>query len=757
MSAIGTMVAALVCILVLTSTGVAAAPVASVQYEWRNVRVGGGGFSPGLVFSRVQRDLAYLRTDIGGLYRWNAATQHWLPLQDQFAESNYFGVESFAPDPVDADTVYAAVGMYGREGAAILRSQDRGSTWEVFPTSFRMGGNENGRGLGERLAIDPNDTSVLYFGSRHDSLQRSVDRGRTWSPVDSFPVKGRGFKPNTPTNSGISFVVIDPASGIHRARSRTLFVGVADPAEHHLYRSDDGGESWSAVPGQPRPELLPAQAQIDARGILYVTYANGPGPNGITSGAVQRLDTHSQTWNDITPDRSLAQPPGGYMGLSLDRQRPGTLVVATVNRWIPGDTIWRTTDDGESWRSLKELSQRDVHDTPFLKWGEEQAEFGHWMAGLAIDPFDSSHVAYTTGATAHATHQLLNADAGKSLLWQPWVAGVEETAVIVLASPPAGPPLLSGFGDISGFVHDDLDASPTAMFVHPTFNNTVFLDFAERTPNIVVRGGRARIPRGGNKNLAVTLAWSNDYGKTWTALKTPPQRYRNAQGDMEERRLDLAGDTAIVTSADGATFAVMTPEPLLTRDRGKTWVKPRGLPAHARIVPDRHDANRMYAMAFDRHVTFVSEDEGATFVAQPTQGLPEDIRDDEPKNPEKPWPLLVTPGKARDLWFVSHEGLFHSSDSGKHFRLVKSKVKVTALAFGKAAEGRNSPALYAIGTLGELRAIWRSIDDGRAWLRVNDDTHEYGRRFRTISGDPRVFGRVYVGTDGRGIVYGDAK
>lgn len=226
---------------------------------------------------------------------------------------------------------------------------------------------------------------------------------------------------------------------------------------------------------------------------------------------------------------------------------------------------------------------------------------------------------------------------------------------------------------------------------------------------------------------------------------------------MEERRFDLAGDTAIVTSADGATFVVMTPVPLLTRDRGKTWTTLRGLPAHARVVADREDARYWYAMDFDKRVVFASKDGAASFVALPTQGLPEDLREDEPKHPERPWPLLATPGKTRDLWFVSRSGLFHSTDGGKQFDVVKSTVNITALAFGKAAEGRDSPALYAIGTRGELRAIWRSDDAGKTWLRVNDAAHEYGRRFRTISGDPRIYGRVYVGTDGRGIVYGDVR
>ena len=149
------------------------------HYAWNNVTVGGGGFSPNIIFSPVEPGLAYLRTDIGRVYRYEQSQQRWIALQDGMAEGNYFGVESVAPDPRNAQVVYAAVGMYGSGPAAILRSDDRGTTWNVFPVPFRMGGNEDGRGLGERLAIDPHDTNSLYFGSRHDGLQRSADRGRT--------------------------------------------------------------------------------------------------------------------------------------------------------------------------------------------------------------------------------------------------------------------------------------------------------------------------------------------------------------------------------------------------------------------------------------------------------------------------------------------------------------------------------------------------------------------------------------------------
>src|SRR4051812_36940045 len=226
---------ALFLLFLLAACGVAAAqssPAASPEhYIWRSVKVGGGGFIPGIVFSRVEKGLAYLRSDMGGVYRWDDAKKTWIPLQDAMAESSYHGGESIAPDPVDPNTVYVAAGMYRGDPSAMLRSRDRGSTWETFPVTFKMGGNEDGRGVGERLAVDPNETSILYFGSRHDGLQRSTNRAETWEKVASFPMKGKGTPTgdwHVPTNVGLSFVVFDPKSGAKGSPTKTIFVGVAD-------------------------------------------------------------------------------------------------------------------------------------------------------------------------------------------------------------------------------------------------------------------------------------------------------------------------------------------------------------------------------------------------------------------------------------------------------------------------------------------------------------------------------------------------
>lgn len=55
-------------------------------YVWRNVTVGGGGFVPGVVFSPAEPGLAYARSDMSGAYRFDAAQDRWVPLQDDEAE-----------------------------------------------------------------------------------------------------------------------------------------------------------------------------------------------------------------------------------------------------------------------------------------------------------------------------------------------------------------------------------------------------------------------------------------------------------------------------------------------------------------------------------------------------------------------------------------------------------------------------------------------------------------------------------------------
>ncbi|MCJ2187212.1 WD40/YVTN/BNR-like repeat-containing protein [Novosphingobium beihaiensis] len=709
-----------------------------MAYDWHSVRVGGGGFAPGVVFSPVEPGLAWLRTDMGGAYRWDAKAGRWLALQDGVSEGSYMGIESLAADPVDPGTVYLAAGMHWSLPSAIFRSTDYGRTWRVTPVPFRMGGNENGRGLGERLAIDPFDHDRLFFGSRHQGLWTSADAGATWHKAASFPLAGLGV-PTDPraTHGGLSFVVFDP-----QVKGR-LFVGSADPGTPPLLRSDDGGQTWHAVPGAPDDGLLPVKAAIGSDSVLTVAWCDGIGPNGITRGAVWRFDPARGAWRDVTPLKGKDAPAGGYMGVSVAASDPKTIAVSTVDRGYPVDTVWLSHDGGAHWDALYKRSVRDVSATPFLDF-DGKANFGHWIAGLAIDPFDADHAAYVTGATVYATHEL---EQPGTLHWAPWTRGIEQTAIITLTSPTGGAHLVSGFGDIAGFRHGDLKVSPPHMHLNPFLSNTNTLDYAGRAPRMMVRSGsvHARVVPD------TSLAWSADGGNSWTPLHVPAGTPHADGSPLPEQ----TGDAAITVSADGRTFLAETDVPRFTRDRGAHWQVAKGLPSRVRVTADKVDARRFYAIDFAKGRIVRSDDGGAHFHAVAGKGLPADLSAAHFTNREAPAPLLAEPGRAGALWLNLGGGLWHSVDFGKSWARTGETISVERYGLGKAAPGRREPALYALGAINGLRAIWRSDDGGESWVRINDDAHQWGMRIRVISGDPRRFGRVYIGTDGRGIVYGD--
>ena len=73
------------------------------------------------------------------------------------------------------------------------------------------------------------------------------------------------------------------------------------------------------------------------------------------------------------------------------------------------------------------------------------------VESLSIDPFDSNHWLYGTGATIYGGHDLLKWDtAARTVTLKSLASGIEETAVQALLSPPTGPPLVSALLDLAG-------------------------------------------------------------------------------------------------------------------------------------------------------------------------------------------------------------------------------------------------------------------------------------------------------------------
>jgi xyloglucan-specific exo-beta-1,4-glucanase len=722
-------------------------------YNWRNVEIAGGGFVPGIVFNPTERNLIYARTDIGGAYRWHESTQRWTPLLDWVGWENwgYNGVDSLATDPVQTNRVYAAVGMYSNSwdpnNGAILRSTDRGDTWQVTTLPFKLGGNMPGRGMGERLAIDPNRNGTLYFGAPNgNGLWRSTDFGATWARVASFPNAGNyADDPSDPNGygshqPGVVWVAFDRSTGTSGNATQGIYVGVADK-QNTVYRSTNGGTSWERIAGQPTGYLAHKGIVDPVNHVLYIATSDTAGPYSGAKGDVWKYTTTTGVWTRISPiPSSSGDDYFGYSGLTIDRQNPNTLMVATQISWWPDVIFFRSTDGGATWTRVWDWTSypnrsfrytMDISSSPWLTFGtnpqppEVTPKLGWMTESLEIDPFNSNRLMYGTGATIYGTTNLANWDAGTQFTIRPMAAGLEETAVLDLISPPSGAPLVSGLGDIGGFRHNSLTTVPPAMFTQPNFTSTTSLDYAEANPGVLVRAGNFTDADRPNDSH---VAFSTDGGANWFQGTEP--------GGINE------GGT-VAAAADGSRF-VWAPrgQPVFySVGFGNSWTQSQGLQTESIVESDRVNANKFYGFNGGRF--HVSTNGGATFTTTVATGLPSTAK------------FKAMPGREGDIWLAGDTGLFHSTDSGASFTRLANVTSARNVGFGKAAPGRTNLALFIVGVVDGVSGVYRSDDTGATWVRINDDRHQYGNMGEALTGDPRVYGRVYLGTNGRGVLYAD--
>ena len=76
------------------------------------------------------------------------------------------------------------------------------------------------------------------------------------------------------------------------------------------------------------------------------------------------------------------------------------------------------------------------------------------------------------------------------------------------------------------------------------------------------------------------------------------------------------------------------------------------------------------------------------------------------------------------------------------------------MALGARA-GQSMPAIYISGTISNFLGVYRSDDGGSTWTQLNNTSEQWGGLLQTMAADPNVFGRVYIGINGRGIIMGN--
>jgi photosystem II stability/assembly factor-like uncharacterized protein len=199
-----------------------------------------------------------------GIYHSTDAGRSWKLLDTPLSG---YSVWNIAVDPQNPETVYAGTGT--PTPAALFRSENRGQSWQRLPVRVAETCPNVGIPRFTGLAIDPHDHSSLWAGIEVDGVRRSSDGGQTWSSVNGTinnpDVHSVAVIPGPPktvivvVNNG-TFTSVDNgetwedlplpvepnsaiwALGTHPADPQLVFAG---SRYGYLYRSDDGGDSWS--------------------------------------------------------------------------------------------------------------------------------------------------------------------------------------------------------------------------------------------------------------------------------------------------------------------------------------------------------------------------------------------------------------------------------------------------------------------------------------------------------------------------------
>jgi FG-GAP-like repeat len=202
-----------------------------------------------------------------------------------------------------------------------------------FGVGARYQGQGPDSGLVTDIAIDPSGTSdnVIYIGTDYGGVWKSTDGGYDWAPKLDFK-----------SELSIGAVAVDPAN------PSTVYAGAGAPDTAQaapfargigIYRSIDGGDTWSIVGGSVLAGKNIYRIVVTAAHALLVATDNG----------LYRSNDGGQHFGNNAPSFDNGSPVLGGAGvavtdLHLDPAPSSTTVYAAVS----GSGIFRSTDSGQT-------------------------------------------------------------------------------------------------------------------------------------------------------------------------------------------------------------------------------------------------------------------------------------------------------------------------------------------------------------------------------------------------------------------------
>ncbi len=310
--------------------------------RWRNI----GPFRSGNVaaVTGIPSDPTtyYIATPEAGVWKTSDAGTEWKPVFDQMHVAS---VGAIAASPSNPNIVYAGTGDPSgwsfSEGNGVYKTTDAGATWHDV-------GLEKTRYI-NALIVDPGNPDIVLVGaagaaqaggapSEDRGVYRSTDGGATWKKV-LYIDQYTGVKDMT-------FDVADPRI-VYAAFQRATFgtspaeVRNLSPLGAGIYKSTDEGATWTALSGSGLPANIPSYELAVASGTHgQRVYAEAQG-SGRDAGGVYRSDDGGSSWSLGTKEIGSA---GGRV--YADPKNPDVV-------YLMGTSMYRSTDGAHTFTSYK--------------------------------------------------------------------------------------------------------------------------------------------------------------------------------------------------------------------------------------------------------------------------------------------------------------------------------------------------------------------------------------------------------------------
>ena len=774
--------------------------VKQIPYVYKNAPIPGGGYVTGFLFDKTHPGVLFCRTDIGGTYRYEAEKDRWKSLIDHVTMEKLDETypAAIAVDGKTEGKIYIICGVDHKEKGVLAVSEDYGNTFVYREVPTSVHGNWNGRGTGYRLVCQK---GVLYFASQKGGLFISRDEGRSWKQTGICGEEYLTFVWASPVKQGM--LVVGTAGVTTGDRE-----GLRGPS---LYVSYDEGNSFEVLL-QPESKQIPESKwsgfvgqRYDYDGTyLYVTMANTGQYSYVTElgyscdsgdtlgGMVLRYsfgeDGSITGYEDITPYNTICEGnreeekkegmlPYGFSGISSCQKQPGLLVCSTICKG-DGDMIYRSLDYGTTWEcilydlNIGKLDFRTSYMRPEHNGGHSLL---HWLSDIKIDPYDQDTAWFNSGTGVFRTKNL-TAD---EVVFSDWCDGIEETVHLNVYSPNGSPvQVIDIVGDLGGFAFHDLSKPCRNSFDDKDGNRYITCinaDYSEKKPECFVvtpRGNWKGKTKGG-------LILTKDAGVTFERLPMPfglTEKLDKLLKDIERPNVNsgwvamspdcrnivwsvadcisLQADCVVASHDGGATFRKVT----VYDTADKPVDAERGFKAFSDRVKDHLFYGFGEASQF-----YISKDGGENFYEKP---LPEDF-------PVADFHLIDCANKTEIRGDGGRSGIFYialagsglwklsyneATDSVSVECLTKEGESVYRVGLGVKIPGGEylgeDKAVYMCGVIEGQYGFYRSFDDAKTWERINTEKQMFGE-INSIDADSRTFGRFYLATGSRGLIYGE--